>query len=139
VTKIIDTYGDRVLFVYRDFPLHSIHPEAGKAAEAAQCADDQGRFWDYHDTVFENQQDWSGVGVPKFKEYAADLGLDTMAFDECLDSDKYAGEVSDDLLAGQQLGVTGTPTFFINGKMVVGAQSYSVFQNIIDEELAKAE
>jgi protein-disulfide isomerase len=137
VNQIKDTYGDKILFVYRDFPLHDIHPEAGKAAEAAQCAFDQGLFWEYHDHIFENQAEWIGVGVPKFKEYAGALGLDVESFNSCLDSGKYADEVEADLLEGQHFGVTGTPSFFINGRKVTGAQPFSVFQEIIDEELMK--
>jgi protein-disulfide isomerase len=136
VTQIKETYGDRVLFVYRDFPLSSIHPEAQKAGEAAQCAFEQDAFWPYHDLIFEKQSDWGGVGTPKFKEYSSELGLDTEKFNDCLDSGKYADEVADDLRAGQELGVTGTPTFFINGKKIVGAQPFQVFQTAIEDELA---
>jgi protein-disulfide isomerase len=137
VNQIKETYGEKVLFVYRDFPLHSIHPEAQKAAEASQCAFDQDKFWEYHDLLFEKQSDWSGVGVPKFKEYAVDLGLDTDAFNDCLDSNKYADEVQADLLEGTHFGVTGTPAFFINGQKVSGAQPFSTFKQIIDAELTK--
>jgi protein-disulfide isomerase len=137
VKQIKDTYGDKILFVYRDFPLHSIHPEAGKAAEAAQCDNDQDMFWSYHDLLFEKQGDWSGVGVPKFKEYAADLGLDSEKFDECLDTGKYESEVAKDLQEGMHFGVSGTPAFFINGKKIEGAQPFTVFHNIIEEELTK--
>jgi protein-disulfide isomerase len=138
VRQIRDTYGDDILFVYRDFPIHSIHPQAQKAAEGAQCADDQGKFWDYHDILFEKRTEWAAeTGVAKFKEYAADLSLDTEEFNSCLDTGKYASEVGDDLAAGQALGVTGTPTFFINGIRLVGAQPFTSFQGIIDQELAK--
>ncbi|RMF88852.1 MAG: hypothetical protein D6733_07670 [Methanobacteriota archaeon] len=113
VQRMEDDYGDRILFVYRDFPLSSIHPMAEKAAEAAQCAFEQDRFWDYHDMLFQRQQSWSSVGTPRFKEYAAELGLDTEAFNTCLDTSKYVHEVSRDLQTGSSLGVTGTPAFFI--------------------------
>jgi protein-disulfide isomerase len=136
VKQIIETYGDNILFVYRDFPIHSIHPQAQKAAEASQCAFEQDNFWDYHDKLFERQSEWAASGVPKFKDYAAELGLDTTKFNDCLDSGKYAGEVGGDLSVGQQLGVTGTPTFFVNGEKIVGAQPYSVFEGIIDSALA---
>jgi protein-disulfide isomerase len=137
VKQIEETYGDEILFVYRDFPIHSIHPQAQKAGEAAQCAFEQDLFWDYHDLLFEKQQEWSAaIGVAKFKEYAATLNLDTEEFNNCLDTDKYAMEVGDDLNAGQEVGVTGTPTFFINGRKLVGAQPFTSFQNIIDQELA---
>jgi protein-disulfide isomerase len=136
--QLTQTYIDsgKVRLVYRDFPLSSIHPEAQNAAESAECARDQGKFWEYHDILFENRLDWSGVGDAKFKQYAADLGLDTNTFDECLDSDKYNNEVLDDLNDGGSVGVSGTPTFFINGKKLVGAQPFTAFEAAIEEELA---
>lgn len=123
----------KVKFVYRDFPL-SFHANAQKAAEAAECADDQGNFWEMHDLLFEN-----GVsrGTSSFKQYAADLGLDTASFNECLDSGKYASEVQKDFQDGQIAGITGTPGFIINGILVSGAQPFEVFQQIIESELAK--
>ena len=130
---IFQEYGDAIYFEYRDFPLNSIHPSAQKAAEAAECAAEQGMFWEMHDTIFNNQ---SAIGVDSLKGYAADLGLDTAQFDSCLDTGKYAAEVQADLDDGQNAGVTGTPAFFINGIKVVGAQPFSVFKQIIDAELA---
>ncbi len=140
LSEIIETYINtgKVKLVLRDFPLSSIHPEAQKAAEAAECADNQDMYWEYHDILFEKRLDWSGVGVPKFKEYAVELGLDTQAFNDCLDLDIHKDEVLNDLKAGQSLGVTGTPTFFINGKKLVGAQPFENFQKVIEEELAKS-
>jgi protein-disulfide isomerase len=126
----------KVKFIYRDFPLN-FHQYAQKAAEAAECADEQGKFWEYHDILFQKQSEWSSAGVEKLKEYAQNLGLDTAKFNECLDSGKYAGEVQKDYSDGSNYGVTGTPTFFINGIEVVGAQPYSVFQQIIEQELNK--
>ena len=137
VKQIIKTYGDQILFVYRDFPIHSLHPQAGKAAEAAQCAYEQDSFWEYHDTLFEKQNDWASGGVPRFKKYAEDLGLDTDAFNECLDTGRYTSEVGIDLKDGMFFGVSGTPTFFINGRKLSGSQPFSAFKTIIDEELAK--
>jgi protein-disulfide isomerase len=137
VNQIKETYGDDILFVYRDFPLRSIHPQAQKAAEASQCAFEQDKFWEYHDLLFEKQSSWSGVGVPIFKEYAVDLGLDTDTFNDCLDSNKYADEVEADLQEGSHFGVTGTPAFFINGQKISGAQPFTIFKQIIDVELAK--
>ncbi len=137
VKDLKEFYGDQILFVYRDFPLHSIHPLAGKAAEAAECADEQGKFWEYHDKLFEKQQDWSTGGAGKFKDYAAELGLDTTAFGECLDSGKYAAEVDADLQAGLAAGVTGTPAFIINGQTVSGAVPLDILKDVVDRELAK--
>ncbi len=118
--------------VYRDFPLTSIHPYAQKAAEAAECADDQGKFWEMHNKIFDNQ---AAIGVIDLKKYADELGLDTAKFNSCLDSGKYASEVQKDLTDGQAAGVSGTPSFFVNGKKIVGAQPFSAFKQIIDAEL----
>jgi protein-disulfide isomerase len=127
----------KVRFVYRDFPLTSIHPYAQKAAEAAECAYEQGKFWEYHDILFQKQSEWVVAGESKFKEYAQQLGLDTQKFNQCLDSGKYANEVQKDYNDGLKYGVSGTPTFFINGIEVVGAQPYNVFEQIIEQELNK--
>lgn len=123
----------KVKLVYRDFPL-SFHPNAQKAAEAAECAGEQGNYYEMHDLLFEK-----GVsgGVASFKQYAKDLGLDTTKFNECLDSGKFASEVQKDFQDGQNYGVSGTPTFFINGIKVVGAQPYNVFEQIIEQELKR--
>lgn len=132
--QLMAQYGDRIRFVYRDFPLDQIHPNARNAAIAAECADDQGKFWEYHDALFSNQQ---ALGVADLKRYAEELGLDTGAFSDCLDSQKYNDEVDADLRDGIQAGVTGTPTFFINGKRVVGAQPLQTFQTLIEQALAE--
>ncbi len=127
----------KVLFVYRDFPLSSIHPNAQKAAEASECADEQGKFWEYHDLLFTKQDPWADTdGITAFKQYAKDLGLNTGQFNSCLDTGKYASEVDKDFQDGSNAGVSGTPSFFINGQQVVGAQPYSVFKQMIDSELA---
>jgi protein-disulfide isomerase len=128
-SEYIDT--GKVRLVYRDFPL-GFHPNAQKAAEAAECADEQGKFWEMHDKIFANQQ---AIAVANLKQYAKDLGLDSSKFDSCLDSDKYASEVQKDYQDGTAAGVSGTPSFFINGQLVVGAQPYSVFKQAIDAEL----
>lgn len=124
----------KVKFVYRDFPLSS-HANAQKAAEAAECADEQGKFWEMHDLLFEK-----GVssGASSFKEYAEELGLNTKKFSDCLDSGKYEEEVQKDFADGQSYGVSGTPAFFINGIELVGAQPFSAFQQIIEQELSKS-
>lgn len=126
----------KVNFVYRDFPL-SFHKHAQKSAEAAECANEQGKFWEYHDILYGNQSDWSSEGIPKLKEYAKKLNLDTKKFDDCLDSGKYFQEVQKDFSDGQKYGVSGTPTFFINGIKLVGAQPYETFKRIIEQELQK--
>jgi protein-disulfide isomerase len=131
--QISETYEGQIRFVFRDFPISFIPPWAQKAAEASECADDQERFWDYHDLLWANQ---SALDVDSLKAYAAQLGLDTATFDDCLDSGANAEEVQNDYDDGVSYGVAGTPTFFINGIKVVGAQPFSVFQTIVDSLLA---
>lgn len=123
----------KVKIVFRDYPL-PFHSNAQKAAEAAECADDQGKFWEMHNKLFSNQQ---SLGVANLKKYAGELALDQAKFDECLDSGKYESEVQNDLNEGGAYGVSGTPSFFVNGIMLVGAQPYSEFKKLIDAELAK--
>ena len=132
---ILSNYGDQVSYVFRDFPLTSIHPQAQKAAEAAQCAFDQGKYWEYHDMLFQNQ---GALDVDSLKSYATALGLDETAFNLCMDSGKYAEEVAKDIADGRSYGVLGSPTFFINGRKVVGALPYDTFQMVIEEELPKS-
>jgi len=132
--QILEAYEGKIRLVFRDFPLTSMHSNAQKAAEAAECADDQGQFWAYHDILFQNQQ---ALDIDSLKEYAQELGLDTDAFNECLDSGQYTPEVENDLAQGQSYGVTATPTFFINGRLLRGAQPFSAFEAMIEEELAK--
>ncbi|UCD03461.1 MAG: DsbA family protein [Candidatus Aenigmatarchaeota archaeon] len=127
-TNYIDT--GKVKFVYRDFPL-SFHPNAQKAAEAAECAGEQGMYWEMHDKLFETGQ----LDVSSLKQHAVNLNLDSSQFDSCLDSGKYASEVQKDMQEGASAGVSGTPTFFINGIKVVGAQPYAAFQQVIDAQL----
>lgn len=122
-----------VKFVYRDFPL-GFHANAQKAAEAAECAAEQGKFWEMHDKLFEEGVEGS---VSSFKRFAADLGLDTTKFNDCLDSGKMESEVKKDMADGSAMGISGTPGFIINGQLVSGAQPFEVFKQIIDGELAK--
>jgi protein-disulfide isomerase len=134
VQKLLETYGDRVRLVYRNFPLAN-HPNARPAAEAAQCANEQGQFWAYHDRLFANP---SQLNDADLKRHAAELRLDTSRFNACVDSHKYKDIVDADLKAGQDAGVSGTPAFFINGRELTGAQPFEAFRRIIDEELTAA-
>lgn len=133
IKQIKETYGDSVRIVYRDYPL-PMHENAQKAAEAAECADDQGTFWEYHDMLFANQ---GALDAASLKRYAGELELNTAEFDSCLDSGKHADEVRKDMAEGSSYGVSGTPAFFVNGILVSGAQPFSAFQQIIDSELNK--
>jgi protein-disulfide isomerase len=132
VNQVVATYGDRVRVVYRHYPL-PIHPRARPAAEASQCADEQGKFWAFHDRLFGDQARLSDAD---FKQHAAELGLDTGQFNSCFDSQKYRADVEADIEAGNEAGVSGTPAFYINGRMLSGAQPFEAFKRIIDEELA---
>lgn len=136
--EYIDTGKARL--VYRDFPL-SFHPGATPAAEGAECAEEQGKFWEMHDAIF-NEQQKQGSGTIQFtvddvKKWAAKIGLNTSKFNQCLDSGKYKQEVEKDIADGSAAGVSGTPAIFINGRLVVGAQPFAAFKVIIDEELKK--
>lgn len=133
--KLRDTYGDKVRIVWKDFPLTQIHPQAFKAGEAAHCAGDQGKYWEYHDRLFANQQ---SLQPEDLKKYAADLGLDGAAFTACLDTSKYGERVRDGVAQGTRLGVNSTPTIYINGRMLSGAQPYETFVSVIDEELSRS-
>lgn len=133
---IIEKYvkTGKARFVYRDFPISAIHSEAQKSAEAAECADEQGKFWPYHNILYQRQNELS---PQNYKKWAVELGLNAKQFTDCLDSGKYAGEVEKDLQDGQTAGVNGTPTTFVNGRMVQGAVPFSQFAAIIEEELKR--
>lgn len=133
---IIEKYvkTGKARFVYRDFPISAIHIEAQKSAEAAECANEQGKFWPYHNLLYQRQGELS---LQNYRKWARELVLDAKQFDECLDSGKYAPEIEKDLQDGQAAGVNGTPTTFVNGRMVQGAVPFSQFAAIIEEELKK--
>lgn len=127
--------------VYRDFPIQSIHPNAVAAAVASECAHEQDAYWDYHDILFENMRLWGDLdsvsAIEVFQTYAADMELDTDAFDECLGSGDHISEVASDYADGVSYGVTGTPAFFVGNDqvgyvLVSGAQPFSVFQTAIE-------
>jgi len=127
-------YGDKMRLVWKDFPLTQIHPQAFVAAQAGNCAREQGKFWEYHDKLFANQ---SALQPDSLKKYAADAGLDVTKFNQCLDTSKYEARVEDALAAGNRLGISSTPTVYVNGRMINGAQPIDVFVSVIDEELAR--
>jgi predicted DsbA family dithiol-disulfide isomerase len=134
--KLIESnYADKVRVIYRQFPLTNIHPNAQKAAEASLCANDQQRFWELHDAMFEDQ---SSLTVDALKQKAVQLKLDEPAFNSCLDSGKHAEAVQKDVAEGVRLGITGTPTTFINGRYLNGALPYGDFVRIIEEEIQRS-
>jgi len=129
--QLLASYPHQIRFVYRDLPL-PMHPEALPAAEAADCAGEQGSYWKYHDALFDQQY---GLGRDAYLHYAADLGLDVQAFTDCLDSQRYKDEVQGDARDAAKAGLSGTPSFVINGQVLIGAQPFAQFQALIDEEL----
>ena len=133
VQQVLATYGDRIHFVYRHYPLAN-HPRARPAAEASACANEQGKFWEFHDRLFSNQQSLEDADL---KQHAAQLGMDAAQFNTCYDSRKYSADVDADIRVGDEAGVSGTPAFFINGRMLSGAQPFEAFKQIIDEELER--
>jgi len=154
--QILSNYGDKVRFVFMNFPLTSIHPYAQKAAEAGECANEQGAFWQFHDIMFQNQSALTSLLTPdpvaglakvveSLKGYASQLGLDTAKFNDCLDSGRMADAVTADIAVAEKAatdaGLTrfGTPAFFINGNNLAGAQPYNVFKAAIDAALAAAQ
>jgi protein-disulfide isomerase len=129
---LMAAYPGKIRLVYRHLPLTSIHPDAFSAAEAAMCAGEQNAYWDYHDKLF----DGDSLGSSVYLQYALDLGLDMDSFESCLQEHKYQEVVQRDSDFAINLGIRSTPTFFINGLAVVGAQPLEVFKQIIDKELA---
>lgn len=130
----------KVKLAYRHFPL-DFHANAQKAAEASECANEQGKFWEYHDKLFETQSAWESQSATEalttFSSYADELGISGANLRSCVESAKYEKAVKDDLAAGGEAGVSGTPTTYVNGYAVVGAVPYANIKAKIDEELAK--
>ena len=135
VREILNKYQNDIYFVYRDFPVVSIHQEALKAAEAAQCALEQEKFWPMHDKLFINQENLS---LTDLKVYAMEIGLNSFEFNNCLDSGKYSAEVIQDYEDGIGLGVIGTPTFFINGYRISGSIPSEIFIKLIEQAKSEA-
>lgn len=123
-------YGDRVRFVWNDFPLTSIHPNARPAALAARCAEDQGKFWDYHDKLYASQEEWADqqAATPIFQRYAKEIGLDEAKFSSCLVNQQFLRKIQDDEAEGKANRVEGTPTFFIGNKRFVGILEESAWE-----------
>lgn len=137
-SEYIDT--GKVKLVYRDYPL-AFHPMSHSTAEAAECSKEQDKYWEMHDKIF-SEEEKLGQGtvtytVQDLKKWAGEIGLNQAQFNQCLDSGKNKAEVDKDLADGTASGVNGTPSFFINGRLLVGAQPYAAFKAVIDEELKK--
>jgi protein-disulfide isomerase len=130
--RLREKYGDQIRLVYRDFPLIGLHDNAAPAAEAANCANDQGKYWEYHDLLFSGGR----LNRQTYESYAQTLSLNMSEFNACLDDRRYQKEVEADYNYASELGVQSTPTFFINGLALVGAQPFEVFEQVIDMELA---
>lgn len=130
--QVVESYGDRVRIVFKQFPLHRLHPHAQKAAEASLCAHEQGKFWELHDAMFADQ---AALDVDGLRAKAEATDLDVDAFSECLDAGRYADAVEEDLRQGTIAGVSGTPALFVNGRILSGAVPYETLAETIDDEL----
>lgn len=134
IDQVLALFPEDVRLVYRHFPIDSIHPRARPAAIAAVCAEEQGRFWEFHKRVFENQRNLSDEALAGF---ADELELDRAAYDACLEGEAAATRVAEDLAAGQEAGTTGTPAFYVNGILLSGARPADDFIDVIDAELER--
>jgi protein-disulfide isomerase len=129
---LLEEYEDNIRFVYRDFPVVGGGAVGAAAAHAANCAGEQNAYWDYHDALYSGVYSMDNDG---FAMYADDLDLDMEAFEECQESNRYAEEIFEDFNDARSVNVSGTPTFFINGRRLIGAQPFEIFAQFIDEEL----
>lgn len=134
--ELTAVYADQIYYIYRDFPLADLHEMAQKAAEAGECAQEQGKFWEYHDKIYQNQESLSAESLVAFAE---SLNMNVFQFESCLDSGRYAQEVLDDYEAGLASGVRGTPTFFINGNRIAGSIPRDILEAIIQSVLNREE
>ena len=134
--QLLAEYPNQIRFVYKDFPLTSIHPNAQSAALAAHCAFEQGEFWEYHDLLFSGRLPFS---VSSYQQYASELELDIESFVACIEEERYAAQVAADVDQAHSLGIQSTPTFLVNGIVIVGAQPFEAFAQVIDYELSQAE
>ncbi len=125
----LQRHGDQIHFVYRDFPITALHPDSQRAAEAAACAADQGQFWGYHDVLFAHQ---SALSESDLIGYATELGLNATNFTHCLQSGTHTAEIQQDFQDGLAAGVTGTPTFFINGNKLPGVITLNAWEQIVN-------
>lgn len=139
VKQVQEKYNDQISFQFRNFPLVQIHPNAMISARAAEAAGLQGKFWEMHDLLYTNQNDWAQVGSPSsiFVQYAQQLGLDTAKFEEDMNSAAVLAIINGDVSAAQSLGATGTPTFVLNGKKIESPATLEAFSEVIDKAIAE--
>jgi protein-disulfide isomerase len=133
-TRLATNYSDKIRFVFRDFPLPQFASESKPAAVAANCAGEQGKYWDYFRILYSDPR---GLAAAELQIYAQEVGLNLSSFNSCIASGKYDAEIQADIDDGMRMGVNGTPTFFINGKPISGPVTFEAFQQRIDAELNK--
>jgi protein-disulfide isomerase len=136
VRELMATYDDRVRYIYRDYPVDALHPNARRAAEAGACAHEQGKFWAFHDRLFANQ---NALARDDLSVHARAAGLDGDAFERCMETNRFTSEVENDFQDGVALGVRGTPTWFLNGHKVEGVIPQQMFIEIIEAVLTAAQ
>jgi protein-disulfide isomerase len=134
--EIATRHPKDVRIVYRNLPLDSLHPRARPSAEAAACAAEGNKFWEYHDKLFANNR---ALGDEELRKYAAEVGLDAKVFDECVKTHKHAGAVEEDVQEAKKIGITGTPAFVVNGIVMTGLQTADALDVVIKEELGGTE
>jgi protein-disulfide isomerase len=132
INALLEKYPDNLVYVFKNYPLTMTHKYSLNASLAAACADEQGKFWEYSELLFQHQNQ---LETAYLRDYASQLGLNKTRFDECLVTQKYKADIDADIKAANNAGVSGTPTFFIDGIRIVGAQSEDVFTKIIDSEI----
>ena len=135
LSQVLARYGDKVKLVYRHLPIDQLHPQARRAAEAAACANEQGKFWEYHDRLYAAGADAS---QEKLKSLAQSAGLDAVAFESCLNAGKHLQAIQKEIEDAARMGLNATPSFLINGRFFSGAQPLEVFVKVIEEELGRS-
>ncbi|MBI2644137.1 MAG: DsbA family protein [Candidatus Wildermuthbacteria bacterium] len=139
VEQLEEDYGDRMTFIYRHFPLRNVHAQADLAAQASEAAALQGRFWEMHDLLYQNQNEWAKNDKAEeiFVGYAVSLGLDKERFSQDMNSDAVKTKVENDFQGGVKSGVNGTPNFYLNGKKIENPGSYDEFKQLLNQELER--
>lgn len=141
VRHVREKFGSEIKIVWNDYPLAALHPNAIEAANAARCAQDQGKFWEYHDKLYDDQPSWESLPRPtqKFVDYATALDLESVSFKTCLESRKNKSKIDDDISEGNRIGVNATPTFYVGSKQIVGGLSNAQWDAEIDELITEGQ